>query len=89
MRRRRLELRFEPRALKQLRRMPLHEAERVLTALEKLLDWPPKTGDVRALGGEFKGLYRLRVGQLRAHLDVDLDASILNVLSVAPRQRAY
>ncbi len=88
MRQRRLELRFEPKVLKQLRRLPPHEAERVLVALERLRDWPPGNADVRALAGEFKGLYRLRVGSWRAQFDVDLEAGVLNVLSVSPRQRA-
>jgi mRNA-degrading endonuclease RelE of RelBE toxin-antitoxin system len=89
VRTRRLALRFEAKVLKQLRHMPPHDVERVLAALEGIRDWPPEIGDVRALAGEFRGLCRLRVGPWRVHLDVDLAAAVLNVLSIAPRQRAY
>jgi mRNA-degrading endonuclease RelE of RelBE toxin-antitoxin system len=89
VRQHRLELRFEPKAVKQLRHMPARDVERCLAALEGLREWPPATGDVRPLAGEFKGLYRLRVGDWRVQFDVDLEADVLNVLSVTPRQRAY
>lgn len=89
MRSRRLELRFDPKVPKQLGQLPKREAAKVLTALERLTVWPTETGDVKALAGEFKGLYRLRVGRYRVHFDVDLDAGVLHVLSVATRQQAY
>lgn len=89
MRRRQLELRFDPKVPKQLRQLPPQDAERVLASLQRLLDWPPQHADIKALSGEFRGLYRLRVGQCRVHFDPDLEAGILHVLSVRPRQRAY
>ncbi|MEN6305276.1 MAG: type II toxin-antitoxin system RelE/ParE family toxin [Armatimonadia bacterium] len=89
MRKRQLALRFDRRVPKQLARLPRRDAERVLNAIEGLQTWPPDAADIRALSGEFKGLYRLRVGEWRVQFDVDLEADMLHVLSVTPRQRAY
>jgi len=77
------------RAVRELRTLPERDAERVLTAVRKLKDWPRLTLDVVKLVGEPPGTYRLRVGSYRCHFRVLTAARQIVVSSVRKRQRAY
>jgi mRNA interferase RelE/StbE len=70
-------------AVKSLRRLPRNERERIVTAIERL-----PLGDVRSLKGR-AGEWRLRVGDWRAIIRLDSDASLIVVTAVKPRGGAY
>jgi mRNA-degrading endonuclease RelE of RelBE toxin-antitoxin system len=77
------------KAVRQLQKLPRHEAERILAAVEKLADWPQVTVDVAKLVGEPAGTFRLRVGGYRCNLRVETKLKLITVASVKKRQRAY
>jgi mRNA interferase RelE/StbE len=72
-----------PAAAKSLRKLPRNERERILAAIERL-----PAGDVRSLKGR-PGEWRLRVGDWRALIRLDSDASVIVVTAVKPRGSAY
>jgi mRNA interferase RelE/StbE len=72
-----------PAATKALRKLPRNERERILTAIERL-----PAGDVRSLKGR-QGEWRLRIGDWRALIRLDLEARVIVVTAVKPRGRAY
>ncbi len=72
-----------PAATKALRKLPRNERERILTAIERL-----PAGDVRSLKGR-QGEWRLRIGDWRALIRLDLEARVIVVTAIKPRGRAY
>ena len=72
-----------PSAAKTLRKLPRNERERILAAIQRL-----PAGDVRRLKGR-RGEWRLRVGDWRAIVRVDQEASVIVVTAVKPRGGAY
>jgi mRNA interferase RelE/StbE len=57
--------------------------ERILAAIERL-----PAGDVRTLKGR-RGEWRLRIGDWRAIIRLDQEASVIVVTAVKPRGGAY
>lgn len=68
-----------PAAAKAVRKLPRNERERILAAIERL-----PAGDVRSLKAR-PGEWRLRVGDWRALIRLDSEASVIVVTAVEPR----
>jgi mRNA interferase RelE/StbE len=77
---------FESRAERDLARLDPPVARRVLAALERLRERDPSL-DLRRLRGSDE--WRLRVGDWRVRLQLDVDARTVVVVRVLPRGRAY
>lgn len=75
---------LEPKAAKYLRRLNEPSKSRIIQALKKLSEDPPK-GDIKSLTG--KDGYRLRVGSYRVLFDI-MDAKII-VYDIGPRGQIY
>ena len=81
-------LTFKRQAIKALRKMPSPPARRIRRELDELAENPDRRDlDVNALRGR-RG-FRLRVGEMRVIFERDDDASIIDVLRIAPRGQAY
>ena len=77
-------LRFEKRALKDLKKMEAVEAKRVILGIEKVkMDL---FGDVKKLTA-FSPRYRLRVGNFRVLFDIDEDEIVIH--TIRDRREAY
>ncbi len=76
---------YKASVARDLRRLGRAEAIRVLGRIERALTSGPREGE--ALGGEFQGLYRLRVGDYRV-IYARTDEGYL-VLRVAHRREVY
>jgi mRNA interferase RelE/StbE len=78
------------RAGKSLARFPSRVQASILEALERLEDDPfhPQL-DIKALHGELKGLYRVRVGSYRIIYEIDQSERVVRVRQILPRQSAY
>jgi mRNA interferase RelE/StbE len=74
-------------ALRDLKRLDPPVRRRILEALDGLTEMPPR-GDVRRLAGQADA-WRLRVGDRRVRFTRDRDSSVIYVLRVLPRGRAY
>jgi mRNA interferase RelE/StbE len=83
---RKLRIRWERRAVRELDALPARERERVIAAVETLLDSPLK-GEL--LHAEWKGLRRLRVGRYRVIYAYDGDTLWIAVLRVGHRREIY
>jgi len=87
------EIVYHRRASKYLGRMPRERQEQMLRALEEVagLDDPADHPDTRAMKGEWKNWYRLRVGSYRSILKVTIIRvdEVIYVDFIGPRGDAY
>lgn len=81
------ELRFKKTVLKDFQVLPKIDQERLLEAMQKALAPDPYQG--KALTGEFKGLYRWRVGRFRIVHEIQKSLSIVLVLRIGARRDVY
>jgi len=70
---------------KDLRKLDKHEALRVIDKLEKVLSANPNAGE--ALSGEYKGLFKFRVGDYRIMYAKKPDGVL--VVRIRHRKHAY
>jgi len=78
-------LSYRPAVESTLERMDTSNRNRIRKALETYAS--SGSGDVRALHGEFRGLYRLRVGKWRVIFALESD--LVRVISIDNRGQAY
>jgi mRNA-degrading endonuclease RelE of RelBE toxin-antitoxin system len=86
------EVLLNPKAVRELKRLPPQEVARIKESLEKLRENPTKARsglDVKPLVGTSPRLYRLRVGGYRAIFWVDEERGEVLVEKIAPRRTAY
>lgn len=81
------ELRVKKTVLKDLQAFPKGDQKRLLDALQEDLAADPYRG--RALTGEFKGLYRWRVGRFRIVYEIQVSSSVVLVLRIGHRKDVY
>ena len=77
-------VRYTNRAAKDIENLPPKDRQRVLDALDRFA--ANGVGDVRALGGKWRGWFRLRVGSWRAVFRMENDLIVIRVLH---RREAY
>ncbi|MDA0765462.1 MAG: type II toxin-antitoxin system RelE/ParE family toxin [Verrucomicrobia bacterium] len=84
---------YHRHAVRYLRRMPADRKAQVKAAVGGIaaLEDPLSHANVKALGGEWSGCLRLRVGRYRAifHLLMDEGDECLEVLQIGPRGDVY
>ena len=76
------------RAASYLKRLPSDQKERLKKALRELAQDPFRSG-VKAMVGEWRGYYRLRVGNLRVIFWVDQETRTIYVDYIGPRGDIY
>lgn len=76
--------RYTHRAVKDMEDLSLEDRKRVLDAVDRFA--ASGVGDVRALGGQWRGRFRLRVGNWRAIFRQENDIVVVRVLH---RREAY
>ncbi len=81
-----IEIRWDRRAVKELRALPRNDQSRVFDAVEALPEDPLRGS---ALSGEWKGLRRLRVGPYRVIYAFDGAELLVSVVRVGHRRRVY
>lgn len=83
------ELRFTPTATKQLRKLDRAVASRIVDYLESVaaLDEPTVRG--KNLAGEYRGIWRYRVGAYRILCDIDKRQLTILALEISHRARSY
>jgi mRNA interferase RelE/StbE len=80
-------LEVHPKAQKDLHRLRGDLLRRVATTPSSLRETPPPAGCKKLRGGE--GLYRVRIGDVRAMYLVDDEAKLVRVLRVEHRKDVY
>ncbi len=87
-------VRLTKRAKKQLDRLQIAMRPRINDALKNLVDYYsekeniPKP-DVKMLKGKYKGLLRLRVGDVRVVFRLEYEQFVIFVIEIVPRKDAY
>lgn len=81
------EVRFKKSVLKDVASLAKTDRERLLDAIERALAVDPYKG--KALTGEFKGLYRRRVGNFRIVYQIEKTSSSLLILRIGHRKDVY
>ncbi|GAB4173422.1 MAG: hypothetical protein Kow00100_15050 [Geothermobacteraceae bacterium] len=79
-------LKIKRSALKEIQRLDKTDRLRVIEAIDRLCD-NPHVG--KLLKGEFSGLRRIRVGNLRVVYEINEGEVLILVLRVAQRKDAY
>jgi len=80
-----LTARYSRAARKQLEALSSQDRERVLTAVDRLT--LTEQGDIKQLKGPLQGLFRLRVGKLRAIFSITPPS--INIVEIENRGEAY
>jgi mRNA interferase RelE/StbE len=78
------ELHFKKTILKDFQVLPKVDQKRLMEAIQKGLAKDPHQGT--ALTGEFKGLYRWRVGRFRIVYEIQASLSVVLVLRIGLRK---
>lgn len=79
-----MKVELDPKAAKYLNRLNNPDKGRIIKALDKFAEEPPK-GDIKSLTG--KDGYRLRVGSFRVLFDVTEESIV--VYDIGPRGQIY
>ena len=82
-------LNYTKKATKQLRRITGVHVDRIVEAINALIDFPEVYKDVKALNNHDYG-YRMRVGDYRVLFNFDNEAKIITIEEVKKRdERTY
>ena len=73
-----------PKAFKALKTLPFHIQERIIKKVRELIDNP-----FRFLGHFSGRLYKLRIGDYRALVDVDFGNKVITIQILGHRGRIY
>lgn len=80
---------YAPRAVKAMRKLDTPVARRVYDGIERLSALADPTAPCKALAGPLAGLWRLRIGDYRAILDIRRDEVVIIALDVGHRSSIY
>ena len=80
-------IQIEERAIKSLKRIPEPHKTHIKDSIDRLTQFTTAMGNIKALQGEYKGLYRLRTGEYRILFDVA--NSTITILDIFTRQKGY
>ncbi|MCH8614383.1 type II toxin-antitoxin system RelE family toxin [Arsenicicoccus dermatophilus] len=83
------QVRYSPRAAKAMRKLDKPVARRVFDALERLATLEDPTAPCKALSGPLTGLWRPRIGDYRAVLDIRRDDVVIIALDLGHRSSVY
>ncbi len=78
---------FKKSVVKDLRGLPPADKKRILEQLGKTLAKDPYQG--KALSGDFKGLYRWRIGRFRVIYEIQEEVLLILVLKIGHRKDVY
>ena len=81
------EIRFAPASVRDIRKLPAFDQERVLERIRQLGDSPWPTGSVKLRNSE--DLYRIRLGDLRIIYQVQDNCLLVIVVNIAQMDKAY
>jgi len=81
-----ISIRWDRRAVKELRALPREAQKRIFQAVGKLIEAPLQG---KALSGQWKGLRRLRVGSYRVIYGFDGSQLLISVVRVGNRRDLY
>ena len=81
------EIRFKKSVQQDLQRITRLEKKRILDSTQRDLAADPYRG--KALRGEFRGLYRWRIGSHRIIYEIQKDAKAVLVLRIGHRKEVY
>ncbi len=81
------EIHFKRSVKKDLQKLPKTEQKQVLDKIQRNLAKDPYKG--KALSGDFQGLYRWRVGNIRVIYEIQNKQFIILVLKIGQRKDIY
>jgi len=82
-----MEIRFQPKATRQLARLPANVVRLIRAKIDQLGKDPSSlANNIKALRGE-AGMFRLRVGDWRVIYSED--GMVIDIIRIAPRGSAY
>lgn len=82
-----MKIEFHPSTLKQLQKLPRDVFESALQAIIELSKEPRPTGSKKLVGSHDD--WRIRIGQYRIVYEIDDDAQMVTIYTVAKRSDVY
>ena len=79
------QINYKRSVLKDLKKVDKNSAERIIRELESKLPSDPEIGE--ALTGQFKGMYKLRIGDWRVIYSIHPESVL--ILRIGPRHSVY
>lgn len=76
-------------AIKSFKKIPDNISRVIKKKISTLEEFSTSMNNIKALHGEYKGLYRLRVGDYRVLFEVKYNEKKIIILSVFPRGEGY
>lgn len=80
---------YAPRAAKAMRKLDRPTARRIFDAIQRLQSLDDPTAPCAALSGPLTGMWRLRVGDYRAILDIRRGELVILAVDVGHRSEIY
>jgi mRNA interferase RelE/StbE len=81
-------LQIQDRAIKSLKKISEPHKTLIKRKIEMLKDFTKDMPNIKALQGNYKGLYRLRIGGYRVLFDV-VDKSTIVIIDIFARKEGY
>ncbi|WP_461247370.1 type II toxin-antitoxin system RelE family toxin [Treponema sp. R6D11] len=81
-------LQIQDRAIKSIKKISEPHKTLIKRKIEMLKDFTKDMPNIKALQGNYKGLYRLRIGDYRVLFDV-ADKSTIIILDIFARKEGY
>lgn len=76
-------------ARKSLKRLPKNTQGIISQKIDMLTNFSRDMQNIKMLTGEYKGLYRLRVGDYRVFFRVENERLVIIIIDVLPRGSSY
>ncbi|MBZ0257092.1 type II toxin-antitoxin system RelE/ParE family toxin, partial [bacterium] len=83
----RYDIELRPAAMRDLRKIPRNDLERIAKAIDDLANDPRPIGCLKMKG--YEGFYRLRIGDYRIIYDIQEKKLVVLVIRIRQRKDAY
>jgi len=83
------EIEFSKKARKSFKKLPQNIQSVILQKIDKLIFFDYDMQNIKKLKGQYKELYRLRVGDYRILFQVKNQKLIIIIIDILPRSRSY
>ncbi len=77
------------RAVRYLNKLPISQKEKIKDVLKELGIEPLQRSDIKHMLGEWKGYYRIRIGDIRIIFWIDQEENTIYVDHIGPRGDIY
>lgn len=82
-------LAYTKKGLKGLKKLSSPDAKKMVDKLRALIEFSPRTANIKKMVGVSESVYRLRVGNMRAIFEIDKREGLVVIIDVGYRGGVY